>query len=295
MRKRSRDPEPDEELSDSDEEELLKKILGTTLVTPELSGIVTKAVSTAIKSKKEKTVAKTPELTGWEMFDIAVKHLRVVYIWGPPGIAKTHHSIDLLTEHLHANVSKKAVPTITTLNEDKVWQELMGHYLPTDGGGMQFHYGPLAQALMGGAVIVNELCRASGAVLDGFLEVMDGQHVAQISMPDGKTISPHEHFKMVATANEPVDSLDPALQDRMQVVIKVTEPHPATIEALNTGYRGLGDIIRDSYRNVAHAMSVRAGFTFAELVKQKVDFEIAGRMAFQDRWGDISSALKLEA
>jgi midasin (ATPase involved in ribosome maturation) len=240
--------------------------------------------------------AKKSNNSGWEDLDLAVKHLRVVYVWGAPGIGKTTQALHLLDGYLQerGKAHKADTACSTTLNEDKVAQELFGHYLPGDGGKFNWHDGPVTMAMRNGALVLNELARASGAVLDAMLEVLDGSRVARIALANGESLTPHEGFKVIATSNSDVKQLDPALRDRFEAILYVERPHPDTIAALNEGVAGLGDVIADSYRDASRALSVRQGFTLAKLIAQGVDRAAAGRLAFAERWGDIDSALKLE-
>jgi MoxR-like ATPase len=236
---------------------------------------------------------KTTNLSGWEMYDIAVANLRNVYVYGPPGIAKTYHSQEILDAHCKAHKMPIKQALMVTLNEDVAVQEIQGHWIP--GEKWLFHQGDVIRAISGGSLVVNELARASGAVLDFFLAVMDGDRVFRMRTADGEEVTRHPQFKLVATANSGVEDLDPALRDRFDAVIEVLEPHPGTVEVLNTGFSGLGDLIKESYKDPGHALSVRQGFTLIKLLENKVEREVAGLIAFGRKWEGLSTALKLEA
>jgi MoxR-like ATPase len=221
----------------------------------------------------------------WEAFEMAVKNLRTVFVWGPPGLGKTTAAQDMLDVMLGMRA------TTVTMNEDWVVQELLGHYLPGEDGAMHWHNGPVTEALRGGSLVVNELARASGAVLDAMLSVMDGQRVARIALPNGEMLTPHAGFRVISTSNSDVDNLDPALRDRFEATVHIKTPHPAIVAALNEGLPKLGDVVLRSYSDGDLGISVRQSFTFLKLLSEGPG--PAGQLAYGDRWGDIAVALKL--
>jgi len=75
---------------------------------------------------------------------------------------------------------------IVTLDEDRMVQELLGHYIPK-GGEFVWHDGPVSLAVRKGGLIINELPRASGAVKDMLLSVLDNPGSFSISLPTART------------------------------------------------------------------------------------------------------------
>lgn len=224
------------------------------------------------------------KLEGWDAFDLAAQHLRRLYIDGPPGVGKTTAGA------LLANGSGL---TQVTLNEDTVVQELVGHYVPK-GSEFLWHDGPVTTSFrQGGVLVVNELQRASGAVQDMFLAVLDDAAVAVLTLPTGERVAPHSSFRVVATSNSDITCLDLALADRFDAIVTVSLPHPKLVAKLNELFKGLGTLVNSSYNDPERAISPRRALTFAHLTKAGVPEMHAASLAFRDRAGDVIALLKL--
>lgn len=215
------------------------------------------------------TFAKTVEKQ-WEMFDLAVQHLSRVSLWGPPGIGKTFGACRLRNNGETLSI---------TLSEDIVAQELMGHYIPR-GNEFVWHDGPVTTAVRNGYnVVVNELGRASAAVKDMFLGVLDNPDVCKLTMPTGEVVKPSDGFKVIATSNSGPEELDPALADRFEAVIQVQGPHPELVAVFDQYLPGLGKAVMDSYAT-AEPISCRSALTMIILSKKGVSLEMAAQVAF---------------
>lgn len=239
----------------------------------------------SIKEKGEQNVSHT---TGWKAFELAGRNLNHIYIDGPPGIGKTYAAMQL------ADNKNKVVQV--TLNEDLMVQELLGHYIPK-GNVFVWHDGPVAHAIRGGGILVlNEIQRASSAVQDMFLGVLDNREVCKIALPTNEILTPSEDFKVIATSNSPIDVLDSALIDRFEAVISVRHPHPNLVKRLNEVFEGLGRVVEDSYKDIKRAVSPRKALTFAYLVNEKkLNQDDAVALAFgETRRADINSLIRLK-
>lgn len=222
----------------------------------------------------------------WKHLAIAIQHVPRVYLWGPPGVGKSH----LAQEIARQNSNKE--PFQVTLNEDMVAQELLGHYVP-EGDKFVWHDGPIASAIRHGEpLVINEIARASGAVQDLLLGVLDDPSVANIALPNKERLRPAPGFRVYATANTPPDELDEALRDRFDVVIEVNEPNPDLIKHLNTEMANLGDFIRDSYKDVQRAISPRKAFAFLRLFKGTGDAEMSATIVFRKLGKDFLAAAR---
>jgi len=208
-----------------------------------------------------------------------------IHLSGAPGVGKSYAG-------LFSTPKEGQEVFQVSLSEDISVQELMGHFVPKNGL-FEWHDGPCCQAARKGAVLViNELGRASDSVKDFLLGLLDDPKVARISLPTGETLAPTKGFKVVATSNSPVSELDPALQDRFEVIIHLDRPNPELIKKLNSALEGLGDAIRDSYKTPGMEIPPRRAMAFLALVKKGVEAKQAAAMTFGAGAMDFVTALK---
>lgn len=224
------------------------------------------------------------QMNAWTLLDTAMRHLRVVCVCGKPGIGKT----------FTAQGGSHPTNTVSlNLSEDTVVQELFGHYIP-EGNAFVYHDGPVVTAFREGkTLVINELSRASGAVKDALLSILDSKDSARITLADGETVTASKNFRAVITSNDSADELDPALRDRCETVINLTDPHPGLISALNTAWAGLGDAVKDSWKDTSRAISTRASFAYAKLRNAGVAQDTAAILAYSERAKDITDTFKL--
>jgi len=223
--------------------------------------------------------------TCWDLAETAVtaKAQRLL-IWGPKGLAKSRWAQDILAQS-HNNVSQ------CTLNEDLAVQELLGHYIPK-GTAFQWHDGPVMEAFRSGSgLVVNEIGRASGAVHDMFLAVLDDATVSKIALANGENVKPGAHFQVIATSNAAPDALDEALHDRFDAIIEINCPHPGLIDHLNEKRNGLGTVIARSYQDKARTISPRRALAFISFTLNGVKEETAALLAFGKLAKDVLVAL----
>jgi MoxR-like ATPase len=227
-------------------------------------------------------------LNSWDLAESAIRAgANRLLLWGPPGVGKSRWALHVLGEN------RQYPPVRVYLNQDLTAQELLGHWVPR-GSEFRWHHGPVAWAwLYGTGLVVDEIGRASGPVLDLLLGVLDDTETARLVLPSGEEIKPSPGFACVATSNNPPDDLDQALQDRFDVILQVSEPHPALVSRLNGALKGLGDVVRDSYADPERAISPRRALVFARFLKADMKPKVAASLAFGERAEDVLSALKL--
>ena len=197
--------------------------------------------------------------TAWALYEAALMAVRVIYIWGPPGVGKSFVA--------QAYAKKGGSYQQVTMNEDLSVQELMGLFSPSPSG-LLWIDGPLTRAArLGEVLIINEAARASQAVLDFLLGLIDSSDSAAFTLPNGDTVKPHSNFRVVLSANEPPTKLDPALVSRLDCVIEAAEPHPDLITRLNAAFPRLGNVVAKSFTS-GNPINPRHALAFAERVKR---------------------------
>ena len=215
----------------------------------------------------------------WTLAETAVKSRERVFLHGPPGVGKSFLA------------SKAGQPLSITLSEDLSVQELMGHYVPI-GTEWTFRYGPVSKAFKEGRILIlNEIGRASGAVRDFLLPVLDGSDVARLTLPSGETLLPGAGFKVIGTANTPPDTLDPALRSRFQAEVHLSSPHPEIIRKLDRHYPGLGRALADSFKDPERALDPRRVMSFVETLQLGIPLRQAASLAFGDDAPEVLASL----
>lgn len=225
-------------------------------------------------------------VTCWELSEIAVSAgASRVLIHGAVGLAKSRWAQDTLSKS-HKKVSQ------CTLNEDIAVQELLGHYIPK-GTEFSWHDGPVMKSYRGGhGLVVNEIGRASGAVHDMFLAVLDDPSVSMIALANGEDVKPGEKFQVICTSNASPEAMDEALRDRFDAIIHIDRPHPDLIKHLNDKRDSLGTVVARSFQDNKSTISPRRALAFIAFIEKGVPEPAAATLAFGELHKDILVALK---
>jgi MoxR-like ATPase len=217
--------------------------------------------------------------SSWDLIEALRERVSRMYFWGPPGVGKSYAALR----------ARSAVQI--TLSGDLTVQELVGMYVP-EGAVFKWHDGPIAIAMRaGGLLVINEIGRASDAVRDMLLAVLDDPAVASLALPSGGDLRPAPGFCVVATANTPPEELDPALRSRFEIEIHLHVPNPALVACLNECVRGLGDALLDSFTDPDRALDPRKLLTLGRLVRRGVRPRQAAFAVFGLRGPDVIAAL----
>lgn len=234
-----------------------------------------------LKAKRKKIVDKD-----WELIEKTAENPmnKRILFYGPPGTGKTTFLF-----RLAARLVGDASVFMTTLHEESVVEELIGHWVPK-GSEFCWHHGFATLAYKAGVLIVNEPDRASGSVLSKCHEIFDDPEVARLCLPNGEVVKPHEGFRAFASMNGHPDDLHEALRDRFDVKIYVPRPHPGALDLLDDD---LVEMVLNAYSNPASmTLSYRSMRSFQGLRKY-LDIDTAAKYAFGDGYKDIVSAIKL--
>ena len=116
-----------------------------------------------------------------------------LYVFGPTGSGKTS-----LIKELAARLN---YPVFEVTGHGRLeFADLAGH-LAVRQGNMEYAYGPLTLAMRhGGLFLLNEIDLVSPDVAAGCNGILDGQPLC-LAENSGELITPHPHFRFVATAN----------------------------------------------------------------------------------------------
>jgi len=225
----------------------------------------------------------------WQLAIALMQAVPRVYLWGPPGIGKTHAAYDA------ARAAGKAVYSCTLTDDDCV-QEVIGCPIP-QGDRFVWQDGPIVRAMREGALLViNEVSRASSAIKDKLLAVLDDPEIAEITLPHGERVRPASGFAVIGTANTDTSSLDPALADRFDATVELRGPHPQLVDLLEAHQPGLGRTVLDSYADVARAVSPRSALAYVRLVcSAGWQPKEAAAAIWSDRSADVLTAIRIHA
>ena len=137
-----------------------------------------------------------------------------VLLYGPPGTGKTA-------------MVEAAFPDLLTITGtgDTVVEDFLGNFIPLPGGGYEFVYGPLVQAMREGrALLIDDATLIPPKVLAVLYPAMDGRRVIHIPGYRNERVEAVDGFYVIAGHNPGVHGavLTEALASRFDVHIEVT-------------------------------------------------------------------------
>jgi hypothetical protein len=190
--------------------------------------------------------AITRAVARWEDIDVAISNGQRTLLWGPPGTGKSYAGLtNLVGPALDQGVNRLYITM------DTPSAEIRGHYVPTKGGGFQWHDGPATNAWRTGSrLAIEEIDAASGDCLTLLLGFLDDPESAVLTLPSNETIRPANGFSAVATTNQLPQVIPPALLDRFDAVLHVELPNPRAF-----GGKWHSDKLRDAALNVLYLRS----------------------------------------
>lgn len=194
-----------------------------------------------------------------DMFGFWVSGELAMLVIGHSGCGKTS-----FIEQWHACLN---LPLLTVVAHPRTEiADLVGHYIPTESGGMAFHYGPIVRAAKEGwSVLIDEYFVLDPGVATGLNSFLQG---GSLYIPEtGEVIRPREGFRVFAATN-PADigagymarnTQDAANQDRFYT-IKVGYPAPKeeiplvskVLLDMQIGDQGIADMYAEKMVDVAN-------------------------------------------
>ena len=192
-----------------------------------------------------------------DLADLIAAGIDRALLYGPPGTGKTYAGLTMKP------ADQPAYRLICT--DEMSTAEITGLWIP-NGDRFTYREGLAVKAWRnGGRLVIDEINRANGDVMSLLLAFTDTVASSSWENPEtGETITPAPGYSVVMTMNGEPDDLEPALLDRFAARVKITEPHPAALDALPPYLRGIAAALGriDDTRTRA---SVRAFQTLAQV------------------------------
>lgn len=234
------------------------------------------------KPKAEPKTVKLTNTSPWYVILAAVLPLvRRVLLIGPPSTGKS------TTAMLTAGTKHRVTMTETTARED-----LIGMFHLIDGA-TKFVDGCFTTAMRtGAAVLTDEIDRRSPECESLFFSLIDDK--PHITLPTGELVEAEDGYKVLMTTNESIDTLPPAIQDRIEIIINANTPHP---DALSAVAESAKSVVMGYYGGIPVPTirlhpTVRRMRTFHTLLAGGIPQELAARLVFgKDGAKEVLSAL----
>lgn len=204
-----------------------------------------------------------------------------VLIIGPPGTGKSTTAINV------AGIQHRITMTETTSRED-----LIGMFHLIDGA-TKWVDGPITAAMRNGeAVLTDEIDRYSPECASLFYGVIDDK--PHIALPNGEIVHAMDGYKMIMTSNESLDTLPPAVQDRIEVILYAGTPHDAAVSHLPKANRAVVDLYYNGLPKPSLKLppTVRRMCMFCKLTAAGLESRLAAYLVFgKDGEAEVTSAI----
>ncbi len=227
-----------------------------------------------------------------------------ILLTGPTGSGKTS-----VFEQVAARLNRPVIRV--NLDGDITRSDLVGQWVLNGENSMEFHYGPLATAMMEGYIfIVDEIDAGASPVTMALQAVLEGKPLSL--METNEVIKPHPDFRLMATANTNGMGDESGLYagtqvqnyasfDRFTLVEKVDYPKPeeeTEIIVSQTGMKDSPDIvaklikvanlIREAHKtgDTVCTMSTRNVVNIARKLSLFGDIRQAYKVAYLNRLSD---------
>ena len=213
---------------------------------------------------------------------------RTGMFWGTKGTGKTSLAIKFARE-----VSPHVIKV--TLNDGDMAAKYEGFYQPDGDRAFKFVRGLFAEAWTwenkGCPIIVDEVDRASSEVLSLMYGFLDDPLVAQLTLPDGATITPGPDFRCFMTSNQPPSAIPEPLADRSEFIVQFTRPSPEMIATLHDDVAAVAEYLMTEHMGGRKPMSFRDLAHFCRF-RRKVGDNVAAQACFGPQWSDVLTVIK---
>lgn len=231
---------------------------------------------------KPKPLAKLRISDDWHVILPAVlPYSTRVLVIGPPGTGKSTTAINV------AGIKHRITMTETTSRED-----LIGMFHLVDGA-TKWVDGPITAAMRNGeAVLTDEIDRYSPECASLFYGVIDDK--PHIVLPNGEIIHAVDGYRMIMTSNEGLDTLPPAVQDRIELVLYAGTPHDAAVSHLPKANRAVVDLYYNGLPKPSLKLppTVRRMRMFHKLTAAGMESRLAATLVFgKDGAAEVTSAI----
>jgi len=164
----------------------------------------------------------------WADIKLAIQHCDSVLLAGRPGTGKTTTAINILRHQLGY------ATYVMSLTEGDFAQSIFGRERLDGKGGMKFIPSPAILAMQApkGALVLNEINRASLEVLSALYPICDVGPSAEFVLPNNDIQKVPSTFRVVATMNGSLEELPEGLRARFPVSFQVDEASPDVLQGL---------------------------------------------------------------
>jgi len=170
----------------------------------------------------------------WQDIYHVCEYARLALFYGPPGTGKS----TVQCKHgLKGRNLQRVVLTAETVKGEIAGQKEPVTAFDAEGRpcGTQLAY-VKANGLLawerGDRLVIEEINEASGDTVPFLHLLLDGEGVAQYTLPDGSTVRPHENFQCYASMNVEPTALPEALNDRFVIKRLIDAPDPRLLLSL---------------------------------------------------------------